>query len=119
MRNLSRKIIYISIFFISAFSCQTSNNQRIFKELVFIDHQNLRYVREKQTILFQIASAKKNIDKASELGIDTYLFFAEDTFEAMLNYDFTVSGLGNIGEKAFPADGDHRRTAIFLRDALN
>ena len=72
-----------------------------------------------QTILFQIESARKNIDKASELGIDTYLFFAQETFEAMLNYDFTVTGIGNIGEKAFPPDGEHRRTAKFLRDALN
>jgi hypothetical protein len=119
MRNLTGKITCILILLISALSCRTSNNKRIFTELVFIDHQNLRYVKEKQLMLFQIESAKKNIDKASELGIDTYLFFAQETFEAMLNYDFTVSGLGNIGEKAFPPDGDHRRTAIFLRDALN
>jgi hypothetical protein len=119
MRNMPGKIVCLLILFLISFSCQVSNNKRIFTELVFIDHQNLRYVKDKQTILFQVESAKKNIDKASELGIDAYLFFAEETFEAMIDYDFNVTGIGNVGEKAFPPGSEHRQTAIFLRDALN
>lgn len=108
----------IVLIFIILSSCIKSSESYNFSELIFIDHQNLRYVEDEATIRFQVESVKKNMDRASEYGIDTYLFFAKETFEAMLNYDFEATGLGNIGEKAFPPDSEHRRTAEYLRAAL-
>jgi len=109
---------FLTIFFI--ISCSKRDHvERTFDELVFIDHQNLRYVEDKYTTTIQVNQIKRNMDKAAEYGIDTYLIFAKQTFEAMLNYDFEIDGIGNIGGQAFTADSEHRQTGKYLRDALN
>lgn len=110
-------IILLVCFVISSCSRRTET-QKVFNELCFVDHQNLRYISDKETTLFQVHEIKKNMDKAAEFGVDTYLFFAKETFEAMLDYDFEVNGIGNIGQKAFPVDGEHRRIVNYLRPAL-
>ncbi|MBD3377938.1 hypothetical protein GF406_23110 [candidate division KSB1 bacterium] len=103
---------------VSGMACQSASDEKIFNERIFIDHQNLRYVEDPETIAFQVRSAKGNIEQATEYGIDTYLFFAKETFEAMLNYDFNVEGIGHIGQKSFPRGGTHRQTAEYLRAAF-
>ena len=67
-----------------------------------IDHWNLRYFKENDFTLEEQAKAiKRNMDVLSRLGFSSYLIFArEDVFESMLDYDFEVEGIGNIGEKA-------------------
>ena len=82
-----------------------------FKELIFIDHENLRYVEGKNVTQFQVNQIKQNIDQAKKYGVSGYLLFAKETMEAMLTYDFDVEGIGNIGEEAFPPDSMHRRQA--------
>ena len=89
-----------------------------FDEVIFIDHHNLRYVKDEATIKSQVAEIKKNLDKAAEYGLDTYLLFAKDTFEAMLKYDFEVDGIGNIGKLALSSDKEHIETGKYLRKAL-
>ncbi len=89
-----------------------------FDELIFIDHENLRYVEDGELTRFQVNEIKKNIDKAVEYGIDSYLLFAKETMEAMLTYDFKIEGIGNIGKQAFPMDGEHRDRATRLQLVL-
>lgn len=89
-----------------------------FRELIFIDHQNLRYVEGPEMTRFQVSQIKRNIDQAKRYGVKGYLLFAKETMEAMLTYDFEVPGIGNIGAKAFPPDSEHRREAERLRNAL-
>ncbi|UCF14100.1 MAG: hypothetical protein JSW59_11865 [Phycisphaerales bacterium] len=84
---------------------------RAFQELVFIDHENLRYIEDSETTAFQVNEIKRNIDQAKQYGVDAYLLFANKTMEGMLTYDFDVPGIGNIGAKAFPPDSRHRREA--------
>jgi len=116
-----KKIFIIAIFscllIISSTTLQSTENS--FDELIFIDHQNLRYVEDREIIRFQVSEIKKNMDKAAEYGIDSYLFFAKETFEAMLNYDFTVDDIGHIGSQSFPVDSEHRKTGEYLREALH
>ena len=93
-------------------------DSKSFRELIFIDHENLRYVEDEELTRFQVNEIKRNIDKAVELGVDGYLLFAKETMEAMLTYDFEVEGIGNIGKRAFPSGGEHRERAERLRRAL-
>jgi hypothetical protein len=110
---------YILFLFFLLISCSTEKSGRYFEEVIFIDHHNLRYVESDSTLAAQVAIIKKSIDQAVENGADTFLFFAKNTMEAMLNYDFDVSGIGNIGEQAFPPDGEHRATGKRYRAALD
>ncbi len=89
-----------------------------FKELIFIDHENLRYVEGSDVTQSQVNEIKQNIDQAKKHGVSGYLLFAKETMEAMLTYDFDVDGIGNIGEQAFPPDSKHGREAERLRKAL-
>lgn len=89
-----------------------------FSSLIFIDHENLRYIEDEELTQFQVNEIKRNIDEAVKHGIDTYLLFAKETMEAMLTYDFEVEGIGNIGAQAFPAGSEHRERAQRLRRAL-
>jgi len=91
---------------------------RAFEQLVFIDHQNLRHIKDPDTTAFQVNEIKRNVDQAKQYGVDAYLLFANKTMEGMLTYDFDVPGIGNIGAKAFPPDSEHRREAERLRKAL-
>ena len=104
--------------FLALTACSKPDGDKAFDELVFIDHQNLRQVVDRETTLFQVNSIKKNMDKAADYGIDTYLLFAKDTFEAMLNYDFEIDGIGNIGQQAFALESQHRQTGEYLRESL-
>ena len=98
--------------------CVNKAPERPFSELIYIDHQNLRYIEDQETVNKQLTIIKENLDQAANQGIDTYLFFAKETFEAMLHYDFEIDGPGNIGEKAFNGDQDHYTRAKYLRSAL-
>jgi hypothetical protein len=89
-----------------------------FKELIFIDHENLRYVEGPDVTQSQVNEIKRNIDQAKKYGVSGYLLFAKETMEAMLTYDFYVDGVGNIGKQAFPPDSKHRSEAGRLRKAL-
>ena len=93
--------------------------ERAFSEIIFIDHNNLRRVRDEQVIRIQVEQIRKNLDQAARYGVDTYLLFANDTMDAMLTYDFDVPGIGHIGRQAFPEGGEHRLRAVYLRAALN
>ncbi|MBZ0257488.1 hypothetical protein K8I31_15585 [bacterium] len=89
-----------------------------FRELIFIDHENLRYVEDEELTQFQVNEIKRNINKAAELDVDGYLLFAKETMETMLTYDFELEGIGNIGKQAFPTGSEHRERAQRLRKAL-
>lgn len=116
----SRWFVLLCLIGLCAFSCsRRGNTRRVFKEIVFIDHQNLRFVGDPKTVEFQAHEAMKNMDKTAEFGVDTYLFFAKETFEAMLNYDFEIRGIGNVGRQAFSAGCGHRQTGEVLRASLN
>jgi hypothetical protein len=121
-RNLTRLICLLTLVLFNTvclMGCRNASKGNEFAERIFIDHQNLRYVEAPETIALQVRSAKKNIEQALEYGIDTYLFFAKETFEAMLTYDFEIAGIGNLGRQSFPVNGDHRQTAEYLRAAFN
>lgn len=89
-----------------------------FKELIFIDHKNLRYVEGPDVTQYQVNQIKQNIDQAKKYGVGGYVLFAKETMEAMLTYDFKVDEIGNIGEQAFPSNSSHRRQAERLSEAL-
>lgn len=83
----------LSIIFIGSIA---RAGDRAFQELVFIDHENLRYIEGPETTAFQVNEIKRNVDQAKKYGIDAYLLFAKETMEEMLTYDFDVPGIGNI-----------------------
>ncbi len=116
MKNL--RIITIAFSIYLFFTGITQAGTNAFKELFFIDHENLRYVEDEELTQFQVNEIKQNIDQAVKYGVDGYLLFAKETMEAMLTYDFTVGGIGNIGSQAFDKDSEHRETANRLRNAL-
>lgn len=95
-----------------------TSSRHAFNELIFIDHENLRYVEDEELTRFQVHEIKRNIDVAVKRGIHTYLLFAKETMEAMLTYDFAVDGIGHIGTQAFSENSEHRREAVRLRKAL-
>jgi len=95
-----------------------TSSRYAFNELIFIDHENLRYVEDEELTRFQVYEIKRNIDEAVKRGVHTYLLFAKETMEAMLTYDFAVDGIGHIGTQAFPENSEHRREAVRLRKAL-
>ena len=111
-----RKIIFFGTIFL-ILACSKIQGAA-FKELIFIDHENLRYVEGPDVTQFQVNQIKQNIDQAKKYGISGYLLFAKETMEAMLTYDFKVDEIGNIGEQAFPSNRSHRRQAERLRKAL-
>jgi hypothetical protein len=113
------KLFYTLFLFLLFISCSNQKSTRYFDEVIFIDHHNLRYVENDSTLANQIVIAKKSIDKAVENGADTFLFFANKTMEAMLNYDFEIDGIGQIGEAAFPPNSEHRLTGQRYRAALD
>jgi hypothetical protein len=106
-------------YFILPSSASAINGDRAFTELVFIDHINLRYVEGAERAKEEVEHAKRNIDKAAQYGIHSYLLFAKESMEAILTYDFEVPGIGTVGRKAFPNGSKHRRTADYMRQALN
>jgi len=106
-------------YFISCSSAPGINANRAFTELVFIDHINLRYVEGGERAKEEVEHAKRNIDKAAQYDIHSYLLFAKESMEAILTYDFEVPGIGTVGRKAFPNGSKHRRTAYYMRLALN
>ena len=96
-----------------------AHEQQAFQELIFIDHENLRYVEGPETTAFQIEEIKRNIDKAQDYGVHGYLLFAKEMMEAMLTYDFDVPEIGHIGQQAFAAHSSHREEAERLRRGLS
>ena len=115
MRLAILLIIFLAMAIVSA---GVAADDRPFTETIFVDHENLRYVEDEDVIRYQVEEIKKNLDQAAKYGIDTYLLFAKETMEAMLNYDFNIPQIGNIGQQAFPADSKHRETGEYLRSAL-
>lgn len=120
IKNMSsskvKSVLITAVLLCMAVEIQTQAGQ--FQELIFIDHENLRYVEDPQITQFQIGEIKRNINQAKKYGVGGYLLFAKETMEAMLTYDFEVQGIGNIGLQAFPAGIKHRREAERLRNAL-
>jgi hypothetical protein len=115
---LSRSIlIYFAIVLLAPTPAGAA--ERPFSEIIFIDHNNLRRIRDEPLIRIQVAQIRKNLDQAARYGADTYLLFAKDTMDAMLTYDFDVPGIGHIGRQAFPEGSEHRQRASYLRAALN
>jgi len=115
---LVRKITFFITAIFLVFACGKIQDAA-FKELIFIDHENLRYVEGPDVTQFQVNQIKQNIEQAMKYGVNSYLLFAKETMEAMLTYDFEVDEIGNIGEQAFPSDSRHRRQAERLRKALH
>ena len=111
-----KTVLITAVLLCMAVEIQTQAGQ--FQELIFIDHQNLRYVEDSKITHFQIGEIKRNIDQAKKYGLEGYLLFAKETMEAMLTYDFEVQGIGNIGLQAFPPGSKHRREAERLRKAM-
>lgn len=79
------------------------------EDTAFIDHYNLRKVvgRSDQELRSMVDEIEKNLDKAKEYNIDTYILFSR-SFEALINYDFAVDGLGDLTGRVFPTDDQHR-----------
>ena len=116
---MTRVRLCLLVFCLAMFACSNrAPRMRAFDELVFIDHQNLRYIADSARIAFQANEARKNMAQAARLGVDTYLFFAKETFDAMLNIDSPMPGIGSIGAQAFAPNGEHRRVGAYLRCAL-
>ncbi len=116
---MTRKFI-LAHFFLGLFLCYIviPVYAGVFKERIFIDHENLRYVEDEELTQFQVNEIKRNIDEAVDRKIDSYLLFAKETMEAMLTYDFEVEGIGNIGKQAFPSGSEHRERDQRLQQAL-
>lgn len=113
-----RRILLLPICLLIVTCSRQAETGKVFTELYFVDHQNLRYVTDENTLRCHVNVIKQNMDRAALYGVHAYLFFAKETFEAMLSYNFEIEGMGNIGEKAFPIDGEHRRIGKYLRAAL-
>ena len=45
---------------------------RAFGDLIFIDHENLRYVEGSETTAFQVNEIKRNLDEAKKYGLDAF-----------------------------------------------
>ena len=112
-----QRIAFIAVTMVIAV-VQMEARDSAFEEIIFIDHENLRYVEGLEMTQFQVREIKRNIDQARKYGVKGYLLFAKETMEAMLTYDFEVPGIGNIGAQAFPPDSTHRREAERLSKAL-
>lgn len=78
--------------------------------LTFIDHFNLRKMNRwnEEQLAAQVAEIKNNLDKAKEYGVGEYILFSR-SFEALINYDFTAPGLGDLTGRVYPNDSEHRR----------
>lgn len=90
-------------------------------QLSYIDHYNLRQpIRstDEQAFISQVAEIKHNLDKSKEYGIGTYLLFSR-SFEVVINYDFTVNGLGDLTGVIHPMDSEHRKLQAMYAKALN
>lgn len=85
--------------------------------VALVDHYNLRYVEKLENTQTEVAQIKRHLDAARHYGIETYILFARDTFEALLTYDFELDGIGKLGD-ALPATGRHWTEAIWLREQM-
>ena len=73
---LSRSIlIYFAIVLLAATPAGAA--ERPFSEVIFIDHNNLRRIRDEQSIRIQVGQIRKNLDQAARFGADTYLLFCQ------------------------------------------
>ena len=119
--DMKKNLLLLALlsYFLLPSSASAINGDRAFTELIFIDHFNLRYVEGVERAKEEVEHAKRNIDKAAQYGINSYLLFAKESMEAILTYDFEVPGIGTVGRKAFPDGSKHRRTADYMRQALN
>jgi hypothetical protein len=115
---MKKKLLFIAAWFCLLSCSQHGQSVKAFDELVFIDHQNLRYIEDSTKVEFQVREAMNNMEKAAQFGVGTYLFFAKETFDAMLDLDSPVPGIGSIGQQAFAPESVHRRTGAYLRAAL-
>lgn len=79
-------------------------------DLTFIDHHNLRRMNQcdEKQLAAQVDEIKRNLDKAKDYGVGTYILFSR-SFEFLVNYDFTAPELGDLKNKVYPADSEHRR----------
>ena len=114
---MGKKLLFLCLLGYSLSGCNKPTS-RMFNEIGFIDHQNLRYIENEKLISFQVGEIKKNLDEAEKLGINSYLLFAKETMEAAINYNFEVDGIGNIGALAFPEDSEHRKIARYIVPAF-
>ena len=119
--DMKKNLLLLALlsYFLLPSSASAINGDRAFTELIFIDHVNLRYVEGVERAKEEVEHAKRNIDKAAQYGIHSYLLFAKESMEAILTYDFEVPGIGTVGRKVFPNGSKHRRTADYMRQALN
>lgn len=94
------------------------------RNLAFIDHYNLRYTYQSddEMLRSQTDEIKKNLDKAKEYGVGTYVLFSR-SFEYMINYDFKLEGLGDLSGVVWPQGCEHRqaqqRNAKYLNEVLD
>lgn len=97
---------------------------RPIKNLVFIDHYNLRYTYMSDEVMLrsQTEEIKRNLDRAREYGVETYVLFSR-SFEYMINYDFELQGLGDLSGVVWPLGCEHRqyqqRNANYLKEVLD
>ena len=113
-----KRICALCLLLLLSAGCGPRSDRSHFDEIIFIDHYHFRYAVPGAELPLQIEGAKENIDRAAEWGADTFLFFAKNTFEVTLNYDFELPGIGAVGAKAFPPGSERRRITALHRDAL-
>lgn len=86
--------------------------------LSFVDHASFRKLSADPGRLdADLAAVARNMDAAVVAGASSYVLFTGD-LEKLLTYDYAVPGIGEIGPRAFPADGPWRRDAPRFRAAL-
>lgn len=100
--------------------CAASAQSRPIKNLAFIDHYNLRYTyqSDENMLRSQAAEIKKNLDKAKQYGVNTYVLFSR-SFEYLVNYDFEIEGLGDLSDVVWPEGCEHRQYQQLYARYLN
>lgn len=100
--------------------CATLAYAQPIKDTAFIDHYNLRYNYNSDEAMLrsQTNEVKHNLDKAKEYGIGRYILFSR-SFEYLVNYDFTLNGLGDLTNVVWPKDCEHRQNQALYAKYLN
>ena len=88
--------------------------------LSFIDHFNLRQMnqRDARQLQMQVQEIERNLDKAKECGVNTYILFSRG-FEGLINYDFAVEPLGELTGVVYPMGAEHRHKQVLYAKCLN
>src|SRR2546430_2457672 len=89
----------------------TQAGSRPMTSIAFVDHFNLRKMSQADDadLRRQVAEVKRNMDMAKKYGVNAYILFSRG-FEGLINYDFKTDSLGDLSQRVFPSQDEHRRS---------